>query len=200
MSLSEVRHLAAEFSTSRLVNILSRTKLTPNALTLAGLALSGAAAGVIATERLLLGGLLVLLSGVFDLLDGPLARARGQTSKFGAVLDSTSDRLGEAAVLLGVLILYVDKQSVLEPILAFTTFAASVLVSYIRARAEGLGIECEVGIFTRAERVIILSLGLMLTPWQEEAMFVTLCVLTAFALITVAQRLIYVRQQAQKGA
>ncbi len=195
VNLSNVRHTAAEYSTARLVNVIGRTKVTPNALTLMGLAGSVAAGVVIAREYLLLGGVLVLLSGVFDLFDGPLARAKGQTTRFGAVLDSTSDRIGEASVLLGLLILYLNRTSFWEPLLIFTTFVGSVLVSYVRARAEGLGIKCEVGIFTRAERVVALALGIILGHWFDKAVLVTLSVLTALAVITVIQRLVHIRRQ-----
>jgi CDP-diacylglycerol--glycerol-3-phosphate 3-phosphatidyltransferase len=193
VNLSEVRHTAAEYSTARLVNVIRKTRVTPNILTLIGLAVSGVAGAMIALDDLLLGGVLVLVSGVFDLLDGPLARATGQTTRFGAVLDSTCDRLGEAAVLLGLLVLYLDHHSFWEPILIYTTLVTSVLVSYVRARAEGLGLKCEVGIFTRAERVAVLALGLMVGYWIDKAVLVSLCVLTAFALVTVIQRLVHIR-------
>jgi len=195
MNLSEVRHMAAECSTSYLVSALRRTGVTPNALTLTGLVGSAAAGAVIARDYLLLGGVLVLVSGAFDLFDGPLARAKGQTTKFGAVLDSTCDRLGEAAVLLGLLILYLNQDAFWEPLLIFTALVGSVLVSYVRARAEGLGLKCEVGIFTRAERVIALAVGLMVGQWIEKAVLVTLGVLTALALITVIQRLAHIHRQ-----
>jgi CDP-diacylglycerol---glycerol-3-phosphate 3-phosphatidyltransferase len=193
VNLSEVRHTAAEYSTARLVNVIRKTRVTPNILTLIGLAVSGVAGAMIGLDYLLLGGVLVLVSGVFDLLDGPLARATGQTTRFGAVLDSTCDRLGEAAVLLGLLVLYLDHHSFWEPILIYTTLVTSVLVSYVRARAEGLGLKCEVGIFTRAERVAVLALGLMVGYWIDKAVLVSLCVLTAFALVTVIQRLVHIR-------
>lgn len=193
MNLSEVRHTAAEYSTARVVGVLYKTKVTPNILTLIGLAVSVVAGAVIGLDYLLFGGALVLVSGIFDLLDGPLARATGRTSKFGAVLDSTCDRLGEAAVLFGLLVLYLDQHSFWEPIFIYTTLATSVLVSYVRARAEGLGLKCEVGIFTRAERIIVLALGLIVGQWIDKAVLVSLCVLTAFALVTVIQRLVHIR-------
>jgi phosphatidylglycerophosphate synthase len=195
--LSQMRHVAAERSTASLARILSRTRLTPNTLTLTGLLVSLAAAGVIAKGYLFLGGVLLLLSGAFDLLDGPLARAKGQSTKFGAILDSTADRLGEAAVLFGLLILYVDRHSTWEPLLIYITLVSSVLVSYLRARAEGMGIKCEVGIFTRAERVIVLALGLMVGQWKDDAVLIVLCILAALAWVTVMQRLIYLKQKAR---
>jgi CDP-diacylglycerol--glycerol-3-phosphate 3-phosphatidyltransferase len=135
-----------------------------------------------------------LFAGAFDLLDGPLARAKGQSTRFGAMLDSSLDRLSEAAVFLGILIYYVNQNNTWETSLPYITFVGSVMVSYLRARAEGLGLKCEVGIFTRAERVIVLAIGLMIGQWIDEALVIALCVLAALAFVTVVQRLIYVRQ------
>lgn len=194
INLSEARHIAAQRSTAPLVRVLSRTRLTPNTLTVMGFLVSVAAGVVVAKEYLLLGGGLVLFSGAFDLFDGPLARAKGQSTRFGALLDSTLDRLGEAVVLLGLLILYLWQSLTWEPLVIYITFAGSVLISYIRARAEGLGMKCEVGLFTRAERVIVLALGLILGHWIEEAVFIALCILAALAWVTVLQRLIYIRR------
>jgi CDP-diacylglycerol--glycerol-3-phosphate 3-phosphatidyltransferase len=162
-----------------------------------GFLVSVAAGAVIAREYLLLGGGLVLFSGVFDMLDGSLARAKGQCTKFGALLDSTLDRVAEAVVLLGLLIMYSRQPSTWEPwepMLIYITFVGSVLVSYVRARAEGLGMKCEVGIFTRTERVVVLAVGLILGQWIEEALLIALCIIAAFAWITVLQRIIYTRQ------
>jgi len=197
IDLSEIRHIAEQYSTAPVVRVLSRTGITPNTITIMGFLVSVAAGAVIAKELLLLGGGLVLFSGVFDMLDGSLARAKGQSTKFGALLDSTLDRLAEAAVLLGLLIMYSWQPSTWEPwepLIIYITFVGSVLVSYLRARAEGLGMKCEVGIFTRAERVVVLAIGLILGQWIEEALLITLCILAAFAWVTVMQRIIHVRQ------
>ena len=197
IDLSEVRHIAEQYSAAPIVRVLSRTGITPNILTVIGFLVSIAAGAVIAKEYLLLGGGLVLFSGVFDMLDGSLARAKGQCTKFGALLDSTLDRLAEAVVLLGLLIMYSWQPSAWEPwepLLIYITFVGSVLVSYTRARAEGLAIKCEVGIFTRAERVVVLALGLIIGQWIEEALLAALCILAAFAWVTVLQRIIYIRQ------
>ncbi len=197
IDLSEVRHIAAERSTAPIVKVLSRTGLTPNTLTIMGFLVSVAAGVVVAKEYLLLGGGLVLFSGAFDLFDGSLARAKGQSTKFGAFLDSTLDRLGEAVVLLGLLIMYSWQPSTWEPwepLIIYITIIGSVLVSYVRARAEGLEMKCEVGIFTRPERVVVLALGLILSHWIEEALLIALCILAALAWVTVLQRIIYIRQ------
>jgi len=194
IDLSEVRHIAEQRSTAPIIRILSRTGLTPNILTVIGFLVSVAAGAVIAKEYLVLGGGLMLFSGVFDMLDGSLARAKGQSTKFGALLDSTLDRLAEAAVLLGLLIMYLDQESIWEPVLIYITFVGSVSVSYVRARAGGLGIKCEVGIFTRVERVIVLALGLIIGQWIEVALLIALCMLATLAWVTVLQRLIHVRK------
>ena len=194
IDLSEVRHIAEQRSTAPIIRVLSRTGLTPNILTVIGFLVSVAAGAVIAKEYLVLGGGLMLFSGIFDMLDGSLARAKGQSTKFGALLDSTLDRLAEAAVLLGLLVMYLDQDSIWEPVLIYVTFVGSVSVSYVRARAGGLGIKCEVGIFTRVERVIVLALGLIIGQWIDLALLIALCVLAALAWVTVLQRLIHVRK------
>jgi CDP-diacylglycerol--glycerol-3-phosphate 3-phosphatidyltransferase len=159
------------------------------------------AAYVIATGHLLVGGVLILGSGLFDLLDGALARFNKQTTRFGAVLDSTVDRISEAATLCGLLIWYVSQEgATMEIVLVLVVLVGSFLVSYIRARAEGLGWECQVGLFTRAERVIVLAIGLLLGGVSISSVFVALCVLALFVIVTVAQRLVYLwKQQKSNG-
>ncbi len=196
MNLTNIRRNLASRITNPLVGVLSGSGITPNALTLANLALNIVAAYVIATGHLLPGGALILLAGLFDLLDGALARFIKRTTKFGAVLDSTVDRISEAATLCGLLIWYVPQEgAILEIVLILVALIASFLVSYIRSRAEGVGWQCEVGLFTRAERVIVLAIGLLLNQ-----VFVALCILALFAVITVIQRLVYLwRQEGAKG-
>jgi CDP-diacylglycerol--glycerol-3-phosphate 3-phosphatidyltransferase len=198
MNLPDIRRNLAYRITSPLVRILSKSGIAPNTLTLTNLALNIVAAYVIATGHFLLGGLLVLVSGLFDLLDGALARFTKQTTKFGAVLDSTVDRISEAATLCGLLIWYVPQEgTTLEIILVLAVLIGSFLVSYIRARAEGVGWQCQVGLFTRAERVIVLAVGLLINRILVHGVFVALCVLAVFVFITVVQRLIYIWKQAR---
>jgi CDP-diacylglycerol--glycerol-3-phosphate 3-phosphatidyltransferase len=147
------------------------------------------------------GGILVLVAGLFDLLDGAVARFTKRSTKFGAILDSTVDRVSEAAILAGLLVWYVRQQASLEGVgleivlvLIFAVLVSSFLVSYLRARAEGLGLQCQIGLFTRAERVIVLAIGLLV-----DQVFVALCILVAFVSITVVQRLVYLRKQAATG-
>jgi len=192
MNLIDIRRNLAHRITDPIVGILSKSGITPNALTFINLALNIAAAYVIATGNFLLGGILVLVAGLFDLLDGALARFTEQTTKFGAILDSVADRISEAAILCGLLIWYIPQGASLEIVLIFAVLIGSFLVSYIRARAEGLGWQCQVGLFTRAERVIVLVIGLLINQ-----IFIVLCVLVVFVFFTVVQRLVYLWKQAK---
>ena len=196
MNLQDIRRNLAYRITSPIVSILSRSGITPNTLTLTNLALNIVAAYAIATGHFLLGGVLILGAGLFDLIDGALARFTKRTTKFGAVLDSTVDRISEAATLCGLLIWYVAREgATLEIVLILAVLIGSFLVSYIRARAEGLGWQCQVGLFTRAERVIVLAVGLLI-----DQILVALCILAVFIFVTVVQRLVYLwKQQKTKG-
>lgn len=156
-------------------------KVSPNALTVLGFLISLVAAAVVARGFLVLGGVLVLLAGLLDLLDGAVARKVGKATPFGAVLDSTLDRLSEAALLLGLLFLLRGSALVY---LIYALLVGSFLVSYIRARGEGLGLPSEAGLFTRGERIVVLALGLitgLLTP--------ALALVTVLSWFTVGQRL-----------
>jgi CDP-diacylglycerol--glycerol-3-phosphate 3-phosphatidyltransferase len=191
MNLIDIRRNLAYRITNPVVGILSKIGITPNALTFINLALNIVAAYIIATGHFLLGGVLVLVAGLFDLLDGALARFSKQTTKFGAILDSTTDRISEAAILCGLLIWYAPQEGAsVTLVLIFVVLIGSFLVSYIRARAEGLGWQCQVGLFTRAERVIVLAIGLLINQ-----IFIALCILAVFVFITVVQRLVYLWKQ-----
>jgi len=188
--LAALRKVVAQRITTPFLSVLSRSRLKPNTLTWLGLVVSLAAAYTIATDHLIVAGILVLLSGLCDILDGALARATNQSTRFGAILDSTFDRVADAVLLLGVAYLYLKSGNELNTVLAFLALMGSFLTSYVRARAEGLGIACPVGLFTRAERVIILALGLFL-----DQLFVALVVLAILAFFTAGQRLVYVWQK-----
>lgn len=190
VNLVSIRRTAGSRIVGPIVGVLSRTGISPNAVTSLSLALSVATAGLVATGHFLLGGLLVLVSGLCDLLDGALARSTKRTTRFGAILDSTVDRASEAIVFCGLLIWYLPRGATLVPVLILVALIASFLVSYIRARAEGLGLQCQVGLFTRAERVIVLAVGLLVNQ-----VIIALWVLVIFACVTVAQRLLYLWKQ-----
>jgi len=192
--LSEVRNTTAYYLTQPAVRLLAKTPITPSAITWFGFLLAGGAAALIITGHLFAAGFVVLVAGFFDILDGALARHTNQTTRFGAVLDSTLDRLSEAVLLLGILVLYAREQSVAHILLVSVALVGSMLVSYIRARAEALGLECQVGLFTRAERVIVLALGLLLSQ-IDYALVIALAIIVVFSFFTIGQRLIYVWQQ-----
>jgi len=194
-SLAELRRIAARGITEPLKTVMVKSRLKPNALTWIALAISIIAAGAIAINQLLIGGLLVLLSGLFDILDGALARLTNQATRFGAVLDSTFDRISDAIVFLGLLVLYIRTGGDIEIVLVFLALIGALLTSYIRARAEGIGINCPVGLFTRTERVIILALGLLLSPLCKFSILIALVILIVLGFVTVGQRLVYVWQQ-----
>lgn len=189
INLTKIRDAMEYRITNPFIGILSRIGITPNALTLIGLAVSIVAAYVIATGHFFIGGLIVLVSGLFDLLDGALARFNKQATKFGAILDSIVDRISEAAIFCGLLFYFISKGSNLEIILIFLVIVGSFLVSYVRARAEGLDLECQVGWFTRAERIVVLTIGLLLNQ-----ILIILWILAVFVYVTVFQRLHYLRK------
>ena len=192
--LSEVHKTVAYYLTQPVVRLLVKTPITPNAITWFSFLLILGAAALITTGHVFAAGFVVLIAGFFDILDGALARSTNRTTRFGAVLDSTLDRLGEATLLLGILFLYAREQSVAEILLVGVALLGSLLVSYIRARAEALGLECQVGLFTRAERVIVLALGLLLNQFAY-ALVIALAIIVVFSFITVGQRLLFVWQQ-----
>lgn len=186
---SGVRRTVGNYLTQPAVRFLARTSITPSIITWFGFLLAVGAAALIATGHLFAAGFVVLFAGFFDMLDGALARYTNQTTCFGAVLDSILDRLSEAVLLVGIL-LYVGNQSSVAVLLVFLALFGSLLVSYIRARAEALDLECQVGLFTRAERVIVLALGLLLNQ-----IVIALAIIVGFSFFTFGQRLIYVWQQ-----
>lgn len=172
---------------------LGRLGLTPNTLTVLGLLLSAIGAVVLALGHLLMGGVLVLVSGLFDLMDGTLARATQRTSAFGAVLDSTFDRYGEALSLLGLLFYYLANGGTTEIVLIYVAIVGSLMVSYVKARAEGVGLSCDVGIFTRSERVFVLAVSLIIGQ-----VLIGLWLLAVLANVTAVHRLLEVKKQAER--
>jgi phosphatidylglycerophosphate synthase len=197
MNLADLRRIAGRWITEPLNAILVKSRLKPNTLTWCALAISLIAAATIATDHLIIGGFLVLISGLFDVLDGALARLTNQSTRFGALLDSTFDRVSDAAILLGILVLYAEEDNIAVILLIFLALIMSLLTSYVRARAEGIGISCPVGLFTRTERVIILALGLLLTPLYKFSILIALLLLVVFGFVTVIQRLVHVWRQAK---
>ncbi len=192
--MQNFRNAVAYYLTEPAVCLLARTPITPNTITWLGFLLTAGAAALIITEHLFAAGFVVLIAGFLDMLDGALARHTNRVTRFGALLDSTLDRLAEAVLLIGVLVLYAGEQSVAGVLLVSVALLGSLLVSYTRARAEALGVKCQVGLFTRAERVIVLALGLLLNQFAY-ALIIALAIIVIFSFITTGQRLVYVWQQ-----
>ena len=192
--LSEIRKALVYRLTEPIARFLSKTPIGPGAITWSGFSLSVGGAVLIVTEHFLAAGFIVLIAGFFDMLDGTLARHNNQVSPFGAALDSTLDRLSEAALLMGILVFYTREQSITGILLVGAALTGSLLVSYIRARAEALGLKCQVGLFTRTERVIVLALGLLLNQ-IDNALIIALAIIAVFSFFTAGHRLVHTWKQ-----
>jgi CDP-diacylglycerol--glycerol-3-phosphate 3-phosphatidyltransferase len=173
-----------------LSRLLARLGIQPNLLSMIGFFAAFAAGAMVATDHVSLGGWLFLISGPFDALDGTLARTAGLESRFGAFLDSFIDRYSEAAVLFGVLCWSTFHGRHTLVLLTFLSLVGSVMVSYSRARAEGLNISCKVGIFTRLERFIVLTITLL-----TEQLLIGLVLLAFLTNFTALQRMFHVYRQ-----
>ena len=177
---------------------VARSGIGPNAITAAGLVLQGVVAYLIVDGRLLTAGLIAVLAALSDALDGAVAKARDGVSKVGALLDSTADRVSDALFFAPVAWLYGVAPDAARSgqrwvaALALVALVPSFIVSYVKARAEGLGYECNVGIVERAERLILMILGLLL-----DLVPLVLVVLATLSVITVGQRVLHVRGQAK---
>ena len=195
--LPRLRKSTSSCLTEPIVRFLVKTHITPNTLTWLGFSIALVAAVVIATGHPFIAGFIVLAAGFFDMLDGALARHTGRVTPFGAVLDSTLDRVSEAVLLLGVLIFYLlsGNQPTLGILFVSLALIASPLVSYLRAKGEALGIECRVGLFTRPERVIALAIGLLASRVIDYALIIALVVIAVFSFVTAGQRLLYLKRQ-----
>ena len=161
----------------------------PNTLTVLGMLLAFGAALLAALGMFVRAGAVYLIGGTLDGLDGALARATGRESRFGGLLDSTLDRYGEAALLAGLAFWMAQSGRLLELMLIFATLAGSFLVSYVRARAEGLGLELKIGLLTRVERFII-----MLIMLYSGQFTIGLAIMAVLANFTVLQRMVRVYQ------
>ncbi len=171
--------------------ILAKTRIPPNAVTILGFLLIIVVAWVLSEGHFFIGGFLVLIVSCSDFIDGAMARAMGKATRFGALLDSSLDRYSEAALLFGLFWFYAHEQATTQMILIFATIVGSLIVSYVRARAEGLGLDAEVGIMRRTLRIITLSLGLILSP-IEPALLVILWILAISTNLTALYRLFHV--------
>jgi phosphatidylglycerophosphate synthase len=178
---------------------LHALKFTPNSITLLGFAVCVVSAYLVGANLLLLGGVVFLLGGALDLFDGALARLTGKTSSFGALLDSVFDRLGEAALFVGLGIYALraglgDRQLLLFITVLLLALIFSQGVSYLRARGEGLGVFIRSGLMTRPERVVLLGVGLLI-----DQIFWVLLLIAAVSCFTLFQRMFTIRGKLDEG-
>ena len=199
MNRAAVRDMISAYVERPVAGVLAKMGISPNMVTFAGLIGAGISAWLISEGMLWIGGVVMLLAGVLDLFDGALARSTGQDSLFGALLDSVVDRVSEIVVLLGLLIYYARADELAGTVLVYLAVGGSVMVSYLRARSEGLGIDCKVGIMTRPERVAALGFGLIVGHWLPVVMLIVLGVIAALTILTTAQRLFHTGRSLNAG-
>jgi CDP-diacylglycerol--glycerol-3-phosphate 3-phosphatidyltransferase len=203
-SLKERYTVSARTLATQSMSGLARSRVTPNALTAAGVTLCVAASVLVYFEYLneilfyWLGALVFVIGSILDILDGALARQSGQGTPFGAFLDSTTDRVSEAFMLGAIALVFFRHRNEVALAFAFAAVAGSFLVSYTRARAEALGLKGDVGIGSRAERVVVITTGLVLAPWGVLPW--AIYALAATAWFTVGQRIWSVRTQLRARA
>jgi CDP-diacylglycerol--glycerol-3-phosphate 3-phosphatidyltransferase len=203
-SLKETYTAGARSLATRSIGGLARTRVTPNALTASGVTLCAIAAVLVYFEyrnELLffwLGAAVFVVGSILDILDGALARRSGKGTPFGAFLDSTTDRVGECFMLGAIALVFHRDDNEIALAFAFAAVAGSLLVSYTRARAEALGLKGDVGIGSRAERVVVITAGLVLAPWGLLQWAIYLLTVTAW--FTVGQRIWSVRSQLRMRA
>ncbi|GAC1323281.1 MAG: CDP-alcohol phosphatidyltransferase family protein [Chloroflexota bacterium] len=180
--------------------LLGRLGLTPNALTIIGSVLTGSVGVLAAQGWFIAAGVCLWLFAATDTLDGALARATGRVSVFGAFLDSVCDRYAEAAVFFGLVWYYQARADALGVALAYLVIIGSLMVSYARARTEGVGLAAaDVGWFQRPERIIVLGLGFIGAAFFAPTLTVVLGLLAALTTITVLQRVLHVARTAPRG-
>jgi CDP-diacylglycerol--glycerol-3-phosphate 3-phosphatidyltransferase len=180
----------------RLASAARLVKVSPNVITMVGLAMTLVAAVLIGLNLLLPAGLVLLLAGSMDILDGAVARVSGRVQRYGAFLDSTADRYGEGAIYLGMLYLFLVRlHEDPQVFLIAAALLGSLLVSYVRARAQSLGFTCDGGWFARPERVVVIALGLMLGQLNIVLLTIVLWVLAIATNLTAMQRIFSVWSQ-----
>jgi CDP-diacylglycerol--glycerol-3-phosphate 3-phosphatidyltransferase len=188
---------------SRSVTSLARTRVTPNTLTATGVSLCLLAAVLVPFETrneilfYWLGASVFVVGSVLDILDGALARAGGKSTPFGAFFDSTTDRVGEGAMLAAIGLVFTRAGNDIAVVFTIVAVAGSFLVPYVRAKAEALGLRGDVGLGSRAERVVVITAGLVFAPWGGLQWAIYLLAATSW--LTVVQRILHVRKQLIHG-
>ena len=194
ITLTDALRIRFKYLLDPIGGFLNRLGIAPNTLTMSGLAGNAIGAYFLARGSFMIGGLILLSMGAIDALDGTMARLRGEPSDFGAFVDSVTDRYSELVIYAGLLFYAINEFHLTLAMLVFGATAGSILVSYVRARAQSLGYEAKRGMLTRFERFIVLIPSLVFGyPWIGVGLIAVL------ANITALQRIISVRQQAHKG-
>jgi CDP-diacylglycerol--glycerol-3-phosphate 3-phosphatidyltransferase len=175
-----------------LIKVLSRWNINPNAVTILGALITACAAAVLSLGQIRWGGILILLGGLCDMLDGTLARHTHNVTRFGALLDSTVDRYAEFIMFFGIAVYFLFNHDHGSMIAVFLALSGSTMVSYTRARAESLGFEAHIGLMQRPERIVIIGLGAMIHP---IALKIAIWLVALFANFTAIQRLRHVHKQ-----
>lgn len=184
----------AYFIVNPVAKAIGQTGISPNALTITGFLLNLGIAYMLARGLFFWSGLAIIFAGLFDALDGAVARASNKVSRFGAFLDSNLDRFSEAVVYFGLLLHYIQHGPTINTILVYAAIIGSLMVSYARARAEGIGVELKEGLLTRFERIAILVIALLL-----DVVPLALWVLAILTNLTAFQRMYLVwRKTAEK--
>lgn len=179
----------------KLVSPLARIGITANHLTIAGFVTALPVAFLIATDHLAVGGIMLLVVSVSDTLDGAMARVRNEITEFGAFLDSTLDRYAEIAYYGSLIWLFLGRNNSSAALISCIVLVSSIMVSYTRARAEGLGFDGKVGILQRPGRLILLGVSLIFSDWLLMPVLWIMAVVTN---VTVLQRVLHVRSQTRK--
>ena len=174
---------------SPIVEVLIKLNLNPNWFTTASLLIGAASGYFYAVGQLRLAGALLLLCGILDTLDGKVARATNRVTRFGALYDSTLDRYAEVIAFFGLAFYFVAKDNIFVSVAICVALAGSLMVSYVRARAEGLGFSCKVGVLQRAERLVLLGASSVI---HEYFVIICIFIIAVFANFTAIQRLYHV--------
>ncbi len=191
MTLTDILRVRFKGILDPLAAFFNRLGIYPNTMTMLGLLGNTIGAYLLATGHITLGGVLVLVMGPVDALDGTMARLRGESSRFGAFVDSVTDRYSELVILGGLLLYFIGQGNMIACALVYLAAAGSVMVSYVKARAEGLNFQVKIGLLTRVERYLVLAPLLVLNQ-----PVIALWILAILANVTALQRILYVRRVA----
>lgn len=197
LTLTEQLRITFKGITEPIAGFFNRLGMMPNTMTLLGLAGNVAGAILLSQGNMFWGGVLILVMGPIDALDGTMARLRGMAGSFGAFVDSVTDRYSELIIFGGLIYYYAQQNDMVSTIAVYAAAAGSVLVSYIRSRGQSLGWDTKVGILTRAERYLVLAPSLILGVANSNIPLVGIWIIAVLANVTALQRIIDVRRQAQ---